>query len=606
MPGITGILAKAGVDPAEVERMTRVMAHEPSYVSGTYANSDMGLCAGWVGHAGPVADGMPIWNERRDACLIFAGESFMSEAELRRCGVREGDIAQDRAKGVMALYEAMGPAFIDKLNGWFSGLLIDLRRNVAVLFNDRYGLGRVYVHEGQDRLYFSSEAKSLLAVLPAVRRLDMRGVAETFSCGCVLQDRTLFSGISLLPGGSRWSFPARGPVAKERYFTPDAWERQPGLGDAEFYDRLRETFPAILPKYLGGPEPVAMSLTGGLDGRMIMAWAKPEPATLPCYTFDGPYRTCADTRIARRIAKLCEQPHRTIPVGADFLAEFPSLAEKAVFVSDGTMDVTGAVELYTNRAAREIAPVRLTGNYGSEIVRGNVAFRPGNVPDGLLAPEFARAVRDAAATYREERNGHPVSFIAFKQVPWHHYARLSIEQSQLRPRSPYLDNELVALMYRAPTELLASKEPSLRLIHEGNPALATLPTDRGVAYGDFPLVGKLRQASAEFGVKAEYAYDYGMPQWLARIDHRLAPLHLERLFLGRQKFAHFRVWYRDELAAYLREVLLDRRARHRDYLEPQTLERMVVAHTKGEENWTREIHRVLSLELLQRQLIEGW
>jgi len=37
----------------------------------------------------------------------------------------------------------------------------------------------------------------------------------------------------------------------------------------------------------------------------------------------------------------------------------------------------------------------------------------------------------------------------------------------------------------------------------------------------------------EFTVKSEYAYDYGMPQWLARIDHILAPLHLEELFLGR-------------------------------------------------------------------------
>jgi hypothetical protein len=46
-------------------------------------------------------------------------------------------------------------------------------------------------------------------------------------------------------------------------------------------------------------------------------------------------------KIARRIAMLCRQPHRTITVGADFLAEFPRLAEKTVFVSDGTMDVTG-------------------------------------------------------------------------------------------------------------------------------------------------------------------------------------------------------------------------------------------------------------------------
>jgi asparagine synthase (glutamine-hydrolysing) len=228
------------------------------------------------------------------------------------------------------------------------------------------------------------------------------------------------------------------------------------------------------------------------------------------------------------------------------------------------------------------------------------------VTEALLEPEFAQSVRAAGATYQAERDGHPLSFIAFKQVPWHHYSRLAVEQSQLTLRSPYLDNDLVALMYRAPSELLSSTEPSLRLIYEGNPLLAKLPTDRGLVWSETPFVGKIRKLCAELAVKAEYAYDYGMPQWLAGLDHLLAPLHLERMFLGRHKFYHFRVWYRDQLSQYVKEILLDPRARHRDYLQGQVLERMVDAHTKGRQNWTQEIHRALTLELLQRQLIERW
>jgi asparagine synthase (glutamine-hydrolysing) len=604
MPGIAGIISKAGVEHADVERMTRCMMHEPFYVSDTYTNEDMGLCVGWVSHSGSFSDCMPLWNERRDVCLIFSGEDFIDLEEVRKCGVGTRDLEPRSAKYLIALYEAMGLRFIEKLNGWFSGLLVDLRTKVAVLFNDRYGLDRVYYHESPEHFYFSSEAKSLLEVLPGLRRLDLRGVAETFACGSVLQNRSLFAGISLIPGGSRWSFTPNGFISKERYFSPETWERQPAMGNVEFYDRLKMTFARILPKYLRGSNSVAMSLTGGLDGRIIMAWANPSPGALPCYTFGGTFRTCADVKIARRIAMLCGQPHRTLSVGADFLAKFPSLAEKAVFLSDGTMDVTGAVELYANRIAREIAPVRLTGNYGSEIVRENVAFRPGKSMDSLLEPEFAQSVRTASATYQAERDGHPLSFIAFKQVPWHHYSRLTIEQSQLTLRSPYLDNELVALMYRAPSELRSSKEPSLRLIHEGNPLLANLPTDRGLTYNQIPVVGNIRKLAAEFTARAEYAYDYGMPQRLAALDHLLAPLHLERMFLGRHKFYHFRIWYRDQLSQYLKEILLDGRARQRYYLNGHALERMVDAHTKGWQNWTQEIHRVLTLELLQRRLID--
>jgi len=108
----------------------------------------------------------------------------------------------------------------------------------------------------------------------------------------------------------------------------------------------------------------------------------------------------------------------------------------------------------------------------------------------------------------------------------------------------------------------------------------------------------------EFMFRAEYAYDIGMPQWLARADHVLAPLHLEKLFLGRHKFHHFRVYYRDELGRYLKEVLLDPRTLGRPFLNRRGIETMVRGHVSGYRNYTNEIHRLLTFELMQRQLIE--
>ena len=327
---------------------------------------------------------------------------------------------------------------------------------------------------------------------------------------------------------------------------------------------------------------------------------------LPCYTFSGPFRDPADVRLARRIARDCGQPYRTIIVDNQFFREFPALSEKVVWLSDGCMDVTGAVELYVNRVARDIAPVRMTGNYGSEIMRGNVAFRPGRPDRSLFSPEVGDLVGEAAETYARERERNRLSFIAFKQVPWHHYSRLSVEQSQLTLRSPYLDNELVSLMFRAPAELGVAREPSLRLVADGSAELGRIPTDRGVRYRAMPIVGKLRHALTEAVIKAEYAYDYGMPRQLVRADCLLRALHLERLFLGRHKFYHFRIWYRDQLREYVRDVLLDPRSLTRSYISKREVERAVKEHTCGEGNHTLAIHRLLTLELTQRQLIEGW
>jgi asparagine synthase (glutamine-hydrolysing) len=109
----------------------------------------------------------------------------------------------------------------------------------------------------------------------------------------------------------------------------------------------------------------------------------------------------------------------------------------------------------------------------------------------------------------------------------------------------------------------------------------------------------------EFTFRAEYAYDYGMPQWLARIDWLLRPLHIEQLWLGRHKFHHFRVYYRDELSNYVKEILLDSRARTRPYLDGTVLEKMINAHVAGIGNYTTEIHKTLTLELLNRLLLDG-
>src|ERR1017187_9573350 len=94
-----------------------------------------------------------------------------------------------------------------------------------------------------------------------------------------------------------------------------------------------------------------------------------------------------------------------------------------------------------------------------------------------------------------------------------------------------------------------------------------------------------------------------MPDWLARFDHAFSPLHLERLFLGHQKFCHFRTWYGNQLAAYIKEVLFDPRARARSYVDSAVLESLITSHIKGTVNATVELHKLLSLELLHRTLL---
>jgi asparagine synthase (glutamine-hydrolysing) len=474
-----------------------------------------------------------------------------------------------------------------------------------MLFNDRYGMHRIYYHEAKEAFYFAAEAKAILAVCPELRSADARGLGELVSCGCVLENRTLFKGIYVLSPASAWIFRNRSVERKKTYFQPQEWENQELLDPESYYRELRDVFSRNLPRYFNGHQRIGMSLTGGLDTRMMMAWLKPSPGSLPCYSFGGKFRECQDVTVARRVAHACGQSHQVIPVGEEFLTRFPHYAERTVYLTDGCADVSRSPDLYVNEQAARIAPVRMTGNYGGEVLRRVRAFKPEAPTPELFEAELLSQVRVAKQTYGGLTQGHPLSFAVFRQAPWHHYGLLALEQTQLSLRSPYLDNDLIRTIFRAPQSVLASNDISLRLIADGDTALRRIRTDRGLAGNHSRLWRVASRKFLEFTFKAEYAYDYGMPQPVAQIDHLLSQFHLERVFLGRHKFYHFRIWYRDALSKYVKEMLLDPRTLSRPYLEKKTLENIVRRHIKGDRNYTTAIHKVLTLELVHRLFLDA-
>ena len=606
MPGITGLITRMPRDRAERElsRMVAVLRHGKSYVGGTWVEESLGIYVGWVERKGSFSDGMPLRNERGDVVLAFSGEDFSDPDTIQRLKKRGHQVDPVGPGYLTHLYEE-DPTFPAGLNGRFHGLLADRSRGIATLFNDRFGMHRVYYHESKDGFYFAGEAKAILAVRPELTSLNSRALGEFISCGAVLEDRTLFEGIRTLPPASAWVFRNGAVESKASYFHPREWEEQETLDPEAYYRQLREVFTQNLPRYFGGRERMAMSLTGGLDTRMIMAWQNAEPGSLPCYTFGSMYRENQDVRIARRVAKACHQPFQVITAGEDFLARFPHYAERAVYLTDGCADVSRAPDVYLNEQAREIAPVRMTGNFGGEVLRRVRTLKPVDLLPGLYGPELLTHVEEAKQTYEAQLSGHPLTFTVFKQSPWSHYGIVALEQTHLSLRTPFLDNDLIRTVYRAPRSALTSSHDSLRVIADGKKELLRIPTDRGLAGEEGPLLGVAHRGLLEFLFKAEYAYDMGMPQAVARIDHAFSAFHLERLFLGRHKVFHFRIWYREVLAGYVKEMLLDPRSLGRSYLERQRMEEVIRGHLKGDRNYTNEIHKLLSLELIQRLFLDS-
>lgn len=604
MPGIVGIISRQLPEEceAQVRLMIASMLHEPFYQCGTYTAPEMGIYAGWVAHENSFAANQVFFSENENLALLFSGECFLdseTEALLRRRGY---PVDRNNGTWLVNLYLELGDQFFAELNGLFSGLLIDKRRNSAFLFNDRYGMERIYWHENNEALYFASEAKALLRVLPELRQFDRTGVVEFLTYGYTLDSRTLFSGIRSLPPSSLWSF-QRGIRREQKYFSPEKWESQSTIPPEDFTAEFEGTFKRIVPRYLQPEAGLGISLTAGLDGRMIMA-CLPELSVRPaCYTFTDEKETTLDARLAARVAAVCGLDHQTLRIGSDFFEDFASYADKTVYVSDGCLGVTGTHEIYMNEKARRLAPVRLTGVFGGEILREVSFSKPLRLDLALLNPEFVKL--ESLPRYNFERNDqNPITFAISREIPRSRFGVVAAGRSQTTFRTPYLDNELVALAYRLPPKLCASPAPGLSLIKNNRPALSEIPTDMGLMGKNNRIGTAARRIFARFTFKLDYFYNEGLPHALSTLDPVLRKIGPQTGSIGLHKFLRYGSWFREELTDYVNDHLCDAQNRQVDIWSAEHLRRLINENRVGGCNRVPEINAVLTLEAVNRLLLD--
>jgi asparagine synthase (glutamine-hydrolysing) len=180
MPGIVGIISRSDKSDHsdELQMMIDRMQYEEFYRSGRFTDKEKGVYVGWINYENSFSDCNPIRIKNNNAVLIFSGENFIDKSlqdELKAHGYQ---FSAQNAEYIMALYELYGEDFFKELNGWYSGILVDANRDRIFLFNDRFGIERIYYYENDRAFWFASEAKSLLKILPALKRINPGALSQ--------------------------------------------------------------------------------------------------------------------------------------------------------------------------------------------------------------------------------------------------------------------------------------------------------------------------------------------------------------------------------------------------------------------------------------------
>jgi asparagine synthase (glutamine-hydrolysing) len=575
--------------------MAAVLSDGRECVSGEISAPELGAYAAWVARPGTFAARHAAADPAAGLGLALAGECV---GDWDRVPLGRGEHG---ARALLGAFHSEGPALIERLNGAFGGVLVDRTRREATLFNDRYSAERIYVHERPDGIYFSSQARALLAVFEQCRSLDDDAVAEYLALSCNLEGRTLFKGIRVLPGGSRWTARA-GIVARHSWFSPAAWETQTVLSALAFDEELLHTLRRVLPRYVVDPERPGMSLTAGLDTRFIMACLPAVDVNrLVAYTFAGPQVDTRDVRLARDVADACGVSHTTLRLHDDFFGSYASWVDESVRATDGYAGATQAHEVYLNQQAAALSPVRLTGNFGSELLRGMVTLKWARPDQSLLDAELAAKIEGTKSILDAYGGAHPVTLAAFRDIPYGIFGVPAAARSRVTLRSPFYDNDVVALAYRAPLTAY-QPEASFRVIAAAKPALARIPTDRGVLPGRGTVASVLAKAAASATFKLDYVHNEGMTGGFSPFNPLVDALGRAG-WVGQHKFLHYARWYRGRLAAYVGDVVEAEARAGVPYWRPEALRRMYREHTTGRANHVRALSSILTFASIRRTLL---
>ena len=301
--------------------------------------------------------------------IVYNGEIY-NFAELRSALVASGVTFRSNSdtEVILRLYEAHGPACVERLRGMFAFAIWDEHERACFIARDRFGIKPVYYRDFGGVLTFASEVRALLAGGVAAD-VDATAAYHYFRSGSVPEPLTLIRGVRALEAGHHMTW-RDGSVTIRKY-----WEVCfPDSGPADDAAAItREALIDSVRHHFVSDVPVGVFLSGGMDSTAIVALASDRRGSgLHTFSLAFPGSDLDEGDQARRIAAHFKTDHHEWAVdGATAAALFEEFLAAADQPSIDGFNTFIAARL----ARRHDTKVVLSGLGGDELFGGYPSFR---------------------------------------------------------------------------------------------------------------------------------------------------------------------------------------------------------------------------------------
>jgi asparagine synthase (glutamine-hydrolysing) len=372
MCGIAGFVSKHALDPESSQlggRLLADMVHRGPDGEGVFGGRHVWLGMRRLSIIDLEGGWQPLHNEDRTLVLVANGEIY-NYVELRQILISRGHTFRTGSdcETIIHLYEEYADKCVDHLRGMFAFALWDQVRGRLLLARDRMGEKPLYLHEKDQKLFFASELRPLIAAGVVPFTIDPSSVDLHLHYGYVPEPQTMVRDIAKLPAGCTLTIePSEWRKEMKRYWSMvDA----PVLQD-EPAEAIEAQLQDVGRLIIRSDVPVGVALSGGLDSSLVAALAaKYSPQTLHTFTVGYEGAVESDERMAaQQFAEHLGMPwHEVLLSTSEVIEGFPSLVERT---DDPIADIAGYGYYAVMRAAREHGvPVMIQGQGGDELFWG--------------------------------------------------------------------------------------------------------------------------------------------------------------------------------------------------------------------------------------------
>jgi asparagine synthase (glutamine-hydrolysing) len=628
MCGIAGIVGRLDPEGRDIAAMLGALAHRGPDGEGIEREG-----AAVFGHRRlSIIDleggRQPLSSVDGTILLVCNGEIYNYQPlrrELEAKGLRFR--TQSDCEVIIGLYQLYGDRLLEHLRGMFAFALWDARKQRLLAARDHLGQKPFFYVAQPGRFAFGSEIKTLLALDPGLRRLNLAALDQYLALRLIAPPLTMYRDVVKLPPGHCLVLEKDGKPEVKPYWDLKFTPKHEVASEEAVVDELEERLVESLRLHMVSDVPVGAFLSGGLDSSLLVAMLVKRLGVqgLPTFTIGLPYRQFDEAPHARAVAVRYGTDHHELTIQPSLKGLLPDL----VWHLDEPSDPLSLCAWHVAELARRHVKVVIGGDGGDELFGGYDRYY-GNLYAGYYGkvPELVRrqllgpalTLLPSAGWYKSV--GH--------QLRWLH--RLSFLEGSARYAASlsyfYFDRERRAGLYTS------SSRDALRAAHaegalerpydalEGPPIDRMLYADSKVRLPDHPVMISDRMSMAH-GLEARSPFmDHKLAEYAASlpwtlkvrgrqlryVQRKLAARYLPPEILSRSKqgFSSALPYVlKDEYRAMYTRYLKDAELVRAGVLEAAPIERLIGEHLSGRVDHGNRLWLLINSEIWYRMMILG-